>query len=127
MPVASSAWNIIVVEDLYDDVQLVSKILKHHGITVHVARNGDECLTLLETVTPTLIVTDLAMPERDGWSTLRAIRQNPRTAHLPVIAVTAYHSNELPEEALRAGFNAYFPKPISLTTFVRELEKVLAS
>lgn len=122
-----TTWEVIVVEDLYDDVQLVSKILTHHGIKVHVARNGDQGLALLEDIVPTAIVTDLAMPGKDGWAMLSAIRQNPATSHLPVIAVTAYHSVEVEDEALRAGFTAYFAKPIHPITFVQALEGLLAS
>ncbi len=119
-------WKVVVVEDTYDDRQLISKILEYYGIEVHISKNGNECLKLLEQLLPTLIVTDLAMPERDGWQTLAAIRANRDTAHIPVVAVTAYHSAEVAEDALRAGFNGYFPKPVDPLTFVRSLEKIVA-
>ena len=121
----SSSWRIIVVEDEYDSMKMVSKILSFYGIEVHVAHNGLECLELLHQVSPTLIVTDLAMPEMDGWQTLDAIRANPQTARIPVVAITAYHSANVADDAENAGFDACFSKPIDPKTFVQRLAKIV--
>ena len=118
-------WTVIVVEDTYDDMQLATIILEHSGIEVHVAHDGNECLQLLETVQPTLIVTDLAMPEMDGWQMLAAIRTNPVTAEIPVVAVSAYYSSDLEIDARNAGFNACFSKPVSPRDFVNQLDAIL--
>jgi len=114
-------WQILVVEDQDDSVQVVSQILEHYGIEVHVARNGQECLDMLPTIQPTLVITDLAMPEMDGWQMLTQLRSQPETADLIVVAITAYHSVNVAEDALAAGFDAYFAKPIAAASFVDEL------
>lgn len=119
-------WKIIVVEDTYDDQQLASRILAHYGAEVHLAHNGDECLALLKELEPRVIITDLAMPGKDGWQTLVAIRSNVETAHIPVIAITAYHSADVAEDAIRAGFDGYFPKPIHPQTFVTRLAEIIS-
>lgn len=119
-------WHVLVVEDEYDSIQMVSKILTHHGIQVDIAHNGKECLTTLQHFTPTLIIMDLAMPEMDGWETLSQLRINPNTAHIPTVAITAYHSADVKEDALQAGFNAYFSKPIDPHSFVKDLEELLS-
>lgn len=121
----SKDWQVVVVEDEYDSVQMISKILNYHGIRVLVAHNGKECVELLKCVRPTFVVTDLAMPEMDGWETLNAIRANPETEHIPVIAITAYHSSDVADKALNAGFDAFFPKPISPKYFVEKIGKLL--
>jgi two-component system, cell cycle response regulator DivK len=121
----SNSWQILVIEDEYDSIQMVSKILTFHGIEVHVAHNGRECLDMLNDLNPTLIVSDLAMPEMDGWQTLAAIRANPQTEHIPVVAVTAYHSADVAEEAMRAGFDGFFAKPVSARTFVQQLKEIV--
>lgn len=118
-------WTVIVVEDTYDDRQLATAILEYNGIDVHVANNGNECLELLQSIQPTLIVTDLAMPEMDGWQMLGKIRANPKTAHIPVIAVSAYYSSNVANDAKLAGFNACFAKPVSARDFVNQLDKIL--
>ena len=91
---APKNWTVLLVEDDHDSVQMVTKILSHSGAKVEVAHNGRECLENVEAVNPTLIVMDLAMPEMDGWETLVELRANPSTAHIPVVAITAYHSGE---------------------------------
>ena len=118
-------WTVIVVEDTFDDIQLVSAILAFHGVNVKVAVNGIECLKLLEEFTPSMIITDLSMPEMDGWEMLAQIRSNHLTQHIPVIAVTAYDSVDVAYDASNAGFDAYIPKPLSPRTFVESLLQVV--
>ncbi|MBK8028601.1 MAG: response regulator [Chloroflexi bacterium] len=121
----TSAWKVIVVEDTYDDQQVVSYMLRHHGIEVHIAHNGEQCLEMLNMFEPTCIVTDLDMPIRDGWQTLSAVRAEARTAHIPIIAITAYHATDVAESAIRAGFDGYFPKPLNPQTFVSRLQEIV--
>lgn len=118
-------WRILVVEDEFDSIQMVSKILRHHHIQVEIAHNGKECLQMLNDFHPTLVVIDLAMPEMDGWETLAEIRANPITAHIPAVAITAYHSSDVADDAHQAGFDAYFPKPIDPHTFVESLTRII--
>ncbi len=122
----NDTWQIIVVEDEFDSARMVSKILTYHGIEVFHVHDGNECLDMLESFEPTLIVTDLAMPGLDGWQTLSAIRSNPQTAHIPVVAITAYYSVDVAEEALNAGFDAYYAKPLDPRSFVQDLSKIVA-
>jgi len=76
---------------------------------------------MLPNIHPTVVITDLAMPEMDGWQMLSELRSQPETAQLIVVAITAYHSVNVAEDALAAGFNAYFAKPIAAASFVGEL------
>jgi two-component system cell cycle response regulator DivK len=118
-------WQILVVEDEFDSIQIVSQILQHHGAQVFIARNGHECLALLNTVDPTLIMMDLALPEMDGWQTLEKVRALPDKAHIPVVAITAYHSINVQEDARLAGFDAYFPKPLDTHSIVKKLADII--
>jgi len=118
-------WHVLVVEDTEDDIQVISQLLQHYGVKVSVTRNGLECLATLKKVEPTAVIMDLAMPEMDGWSTLVAIRCDPSTAHIPVIAMTAYDSPEVGRQALQDGFDAYFPKPVHPNSFISDLAEVL--
>lgn len=118
-------WRVLVVEDEYDSIQMVSKILQHHGVEVHIARNGHECLQLLQNIEPHLIMMDLALPEMDGWETLAKVRANSAIAHIPVVAITAYHSVNVEEDAQQAGFNAYFPKPLDTNKIIQRLAEII--
>ena len=117
-------WQVLVVEDEFDSQTMVSKILAHAGMDVMIAQNGNEALDILAKVEPRVVVMDLAMPYRDGWDTLVAMRSDPHTAHIPVIAITAYHSANVAEDARNAGFDAYFAKPFSPALFVERLSEL---
>lgn len=118
-------WRILVVEDEYDGQQVVSRILKYMGIQADVAGTAEEALDLMAGQEYTAAIIDLALPGIDGLQLLSQIRSNAATAHMPCVMMTAYHSSQVKKQALDAGFNAYFPKPIDDTTFIRELERLL--
>jgi two-component system sensor histidine kinase/response regulator len=118
-------WNVILVDDEPDSLNLLCDILTLQGAQVHRAASGKQCLALLETITPTLVVVDLAMPKPDGWDVLASIRAAPATARVPVIAITAYYSNRVVERARQVGFNALIPKPIKAEQFLSKLKEVV--
>ncbi|QPC81414.1 response regulator [Phototrophicus methaneseepsis] len=118
-------WHVLLVEDEFDSLQMVTKILLHHGAEVRVARDGYECLIVLESYQPTLVIMDLAMPQMDGWETLSRIRARSDLAHLPVVAITAYHSVSVEQDAYDAGFDAYLSKPLETNNLIDQLMSVI--
>ncbi|MEO0598299.1 MAG: response regulator, partial [Chloroflexota bacterium] len=121
----ANEWQVLVVEDEYDSIQMVSKILQHYGAKVHVAHDGRECITMLQSMIPTIIIMDLALPEMDGWETLKKIRADEHTVHIPVAAITAYQSVNVEEDAHDDGFDAYFPKPLNTTKIINSLSALI--
>jgi CheY-like chemotaxis protein len=117
-------WYLLVVEDDPDGQEVVSRILRHHNIPSDVVYTAEEALQRLTQNGYTGVITDLALPGKDGWSLLNTLRRNPQTAGLPCVAITAYHSADVAVKAIEAGFNAYFPKPLEATSFVRELQRI---
>lgn len=119
-------WHVLVVEDDPDGQEVVSTILEHLNIRTTVAGNAEDAERLLfGGVSFNAIVVDLALPGKDGWELLRDILANPQTANIPCVAVTAFHTSKLREEAIHAGFSAYFAKPIDSTAFARRLESLM--
>ncbi|MGQ9907520.1 MAG: response regulator [Candidatus Flexifilum sp.] len=116
---------IVVVDDNFDDLQIIYMALSYYSLEVHAASSAEQCADLVNQVQPDLVITDLAMPEADGWAVLDMLRSNPQTAHTPVVAITAYHSPRLQQEALARGFNGYVAKPIEMDTIMNELRRVL--
>ncbi|HVO70491.1 MAG TPA: response regulator [Aggregatilineaceae bacterium] len=114
-------WRVLVVEDEVDSMELVRGLLEHHSIRCIPASTAEEALHVLETETPTLILIDLNLPGLDGWGLLRHIQLDARLDRTPCVAVTAYHTAEVANLAIEAGFDAYFAKPLEATSFVREL------
>lgn len=123
----SNDWRILVVEDDPDGQVVVATLLERLNIPIDVANNAAEAEAFLfdSDQRYSAIILDLALPDKDGWDILTQIQDNPNTADIPCVAVTAYHTSKLREEALTAGFVAYFPKPLDGTTFARELENIL--
>jgi CheY-like chemotaxis protein len=120
-----SEWKVILVDDEPDSLNLIHDILALNGAEVYRASNGRQCLEELRRITPTLIVLDLAMPRPDGWDLLAEVRANASTAHIPVVAVTAYYSEKVASQAHEAGFDAFFPKPLKAGGFVTKLIELL--
>jgi CheY-like chemotaxis protein len=116
---------IMVVEDEADSMELIQGILSYHGVRSVAADSAEQALEQLADVQPDLIIIDLALPEMDGWSLLKKIDEDTTFVATKRVAVTAYHFPGLAAQALEAGFDAYFPKPIDATSFVRELEVIL--
>ena len=125
---AAYKWKILVIEDDADGQMMMSTILGHHNIFVDIAGNAEEAEQFLfqSDNTYDAAIIDLALPDKDGWQVLSEIMEDSRTAKLPCIAATAYHTSKLREDAIHAGFKAYFPKPIDGTKFLRELETLLS-
>lgn len=117
--------KVLVVEDEFDSADMVTQILSYNNIDVETAINGRDALDRLQDYLPDLIVTDISMPEVDGWRFLEGVRGNSLLAHLPVVAVTAYHSKQVQIDARKAGFDAYFQKPIDVDSFIETLEELL--
>ena len=120
-----SNWKVILVDDEPDSLKLVHDMLTANGIEVHDAANGSQGLNLFEAVQPTLVIVDLSMPHPDGWDLLQQLRANPAQRHTPVVAITAYYSDEVERRAREAGFSAFVRKPIRVKSFLSVLEGVL--
>lgn len=118
-------WSVLVVEDEADSMELVQGLLGYYGIYSVGASTGEEAVEILEQMTPTLVILDLALPGLDGWGVLKRLKAHPVLSRVPCVAITAFHSPELAEQAIEAGFDAYFAKPIDATSFVRELQTIV--
>ena len=118
-------WKVLVVEDEADSMELVQELFHHYGIQSIGAATGEEALHILEKETPTLIIIDLALPGIDGWGLLGALKNKRALANIPRVAITAYHTAEVANQAIEKGFDAYFSKPLDATSFVRELQGIV--
>lgn len=124
---APNKWHVLVVEDDADGQEVVATLLRHLNISLDMAADAAEAERFLfqSDKTYSAAIIDLALPDKDGWQILSEVLADPKTADLPCIAVTAYHTSKLREDAILAGFKAYFPKPIDGTGFLRQLEAIL--
>jgi CheY-like chemotaxis protein len=115
--------KILVVEDDPASMKLVADILGGHGYEALRAINAEEGLHMAETQTPTLILMDISLPGLDGLVATRFLKRNPKTRHIPIIAVTAHAMVGDEERALSAGCDGYLSKPISWKLLLEIIEK----
>ena len=115
-------WIVLVVDDDKSNIGVAEAVLTHYGAQVLSASNGEEGLKLLDTINPTLILLDLSMPKLSGWEMLKRLRDTPKTASIPVIAVTAHAMRGDKQRVLDAGFNGYIPKPFAPANFIQDIQ-----
>lgn len=119
--------SVLVVDDESDAREFVARVLSDVHATVRLAGSVDEALSILSSDTTTdVVVSDIGMPEKDGYDLLRALRQQSSTDGIPVIAVTAFARAEDRERVLEAGFQRHLAKPVDpldLTLAVAELSR----
>jgi CheY-like chemotaxis protein len=115
--------TILVVDDFDDTRLLLRTWLRKKGYRVVEAENGNEAVAKAREVEPDLIIMDVEMPELDGLSATRKIREVKDSAVLPIIAVSAYGADQFREQALAAGCNEYVSTPFEPD----ELEKLIHS
>jgi CheY-like chemotaxis protein len=116
--------HVLVVDDDADAREIVQTVLHYCGALVTQAASASEALRVLGRVTPDVVVSDIAMPDRDGYWLLRQLRALPSTERLPVVAITAHGELHRPERTLDAGFQAHVRKPIDPWELCRVLVSV---
>jgi carbon storage regulator CsrA len=104
--------TVLLVEDNANERQLLSDILRLHGVQVHTAENGLEAIDLLKTLTPDAVLVDMHMPVCDGPTTIKKIRNDERFQSLPIFAVSGVSEKESSVEVtLHRGVDDWFQKP----------------
>jgi CheY-like chemotaxis protein len=125
-PLAGTA--IIVLDDDADASELLRRILSEHGAVVATATSAKEALQLVEKQ-PRLLLSDIGLPDMDGYQLIRSIRAhpNPTVRGIPAIAVTAFARQQDHDQALQAGFHAHVPKPVDESDLINAIVQVLRS
>jgi CheY-like chemotaxis protein len=117
--------KLLVAEDNPVNRELLRELLENRGHSVIEACNGQEALDMVEQSQPDLLLLDIGMPVLEGLAVIRKIRENPSSATLPVLAVTAYAMRDDRDNVLNAGFDGYLSKPINAPDLANELERLL--
>lgn len=115
--------RVLVVDDEEDARQLLTTVLEHCGAETFAAASAQEAFQLIEQTKPDVLISDIAMPQEDGYSLIHRVRTSATFSKLPAAALTAYARPEDRTAALVAGFQTYLTKPVEPT----ELIAVVAS
>jgi len=109
--------SVVIIEDNERNMRLMRLLLRPQGYTLHEATSGQEALDLLRVIVPDIILVDIQLPDIDGLEITRQLRQDPRFASTPIVALTAYAMPGDRELFLRAGCSGYVAKPIDTRVF----------
>ncbi len=119
--------DILIVEDSQTQALRLKFVLEQEGFQVHHAIDGIKALALLSSVTPTLIISDVMMPNMDGYEFCAAIKNHPRLKDIPVILVTTLSDPTDVILALKAGADNFLTKPYDEKTLVSRIRHILAN
>lgn len=121
----ASTALILVVDDSPIQRKLYTGTLKANGYEVIVAENGLQGIKMALQYRPALILMDVVMPEMDGLSAVRELRQYPDMAHVPIVAVTAFTDPADLEEAFQAGYTEVVDKNSDRTALLETINQLL--
>ncbi|HXV78504.1 MAG TPA: response regulator [Candidatus Binatia bacterium] len=115
--------KILIVEDHNDCREILGLLLTRIGYHVIKAQNSKDAIACAEAEEPALIFMDLQMPGVDGIRTSAMLKQNPKTSHIPIVALTASISEQWREKASKAGIKTYLLKPVSSQMLKEAIEE----
>ena len=115
--------RVLVVEDNQKNMKLFRDILQATGYAPLEATSGEQALALAAEQAPALVLMDIQLPDIDGAEALRRLREDERTAQIPVLALTAQAMQGDRERFLEAGFDGYLSKPVDVAEFVATVRR----
>jgi len=118
---------VLIVEDQPELRQLYAQELTMSGFEVIEAGNGADAISHASSHVPDVVVMDLSLPVVDGWEATRRIKDDRRTTHIPVVALTAHDGSGELQRATRAGCDWFVPKPCQPHDLIEEVRRILGA
>ena len=117
--------KILIVEDNEMNRDMLSRRLKRKGYEVEVAVDGQQGVEMAAASMPDLVLIDMSLPIKDGWTATRELKSNTATASLKIIALTAHAMDGDRQKAMDAGCDDYDTKPIDLKRLLGKIEALI--
>ena len=117
--------KILVADDEPNIVAAVEFLLQRSGYEVHVARNGDEALRLVEAQQPDLVLLDVMMPLRSGYEVCMRMRERPEWRHIKIVMLSAKGRDAEVSKGLATGADLYVTKPFSTRDLIGKINNLL--
>jgi two-component system cell cycle response regulator DivK len=125
MPMPAGKITILHVEDNYENLVLIRRLLQFYGYDVLEADNVSKAVTILKQIKPDLILMDINLPEIDGDTLTSKLKSIPYFREIPVVAITANALKGDREKSMLAGFDGYIEKPIDVDLFPDQIQSFL--
>jgi chemosensory pili system protein ChpA (sensor histidine kinase/response regulator) len=123
---AEQRRTVMVIDDSLTVRTVTERHLRKHGIEVVLAKDGVEALEKLRDLKPDVMLVDIEMPRMDGYELTSRVRENPDTAHIPIIIITSRAGAKHKQKAMDLGADRYLTKPYQEDVLMSEIEEVLA-
>jgi DNA-binding response OmpR family regulator len=117
--------KILIADDEPNIVAALEFLLQRNGYEVHIARNGDEALKLIEACKPDLVLLDIMMPQRSGYDVCKSMRERPDWRHIKVIMLSAKGRDAEVTKGLAIGADLYVTKPFSTRELLGKINELL--
>ncbi len=122
---SGKAHRVLIVDDFEDNRAMYAEFLRYSGFEVLEASNGAEAITKTTELMPDAVVMDLSLPVLDGWEATRRLKADPRTKHIPVVALTGHALEGHSQGAREAGCDWFLAKPCLPETLLETLTELL--
>ena len=119
--------KVLIADDEPNIVAAVEFLLQRSGYEVHVARDGEEALRLIESCSPDLVLLDVMMPQRSGYEVCKRIRESPAWRHIKIIMLSAKGRDAEVSKGLSIGADLYVTKPFSTRDLMDKISVLLES
>ncbi len=117
--------KILIIEDNEQNMYMLSFLLEHNNYDIYRAFSGIEGIAAAQKIIPDIILLDIQIPEMDGYTVARKVREIDSLKLTPIIAVTSYAMEGDREKILAAGANGYIEKPINPDTFIDSMNQII--
>jgi chemotaxis family two-component system response regulator PixH len=117
--------TVLIVEDSLTEMQILTNYLQQAGLSVVIARSGEEAQTKLLSQTPDLIVLDVILPGQSGFELCRELKADPQTSQIPVVMCSTKDTDADKMWGSMLGANAYLPKPVDPTLLLRTIQQLM--
>jgi two-component system cell cycle response regulator DivK len=117
--------KVLYIEDNMDNMTLVKRVLEVEGYEVIGAANGTDGLAKARQIEPDLVITDINLPDIDGYTITETLKKDAKTAHIPIIAMTANVMKKDRDQIHQVGCDGYIAKPIDIDVLPEQVENYL--
>ncbi len=119
--------HILIVEDDNDSRNVLAVLLQRLGALVEAVASAKEAFERVQARRPDVLVSDIGMPDEDGYSLIRRVRQLDGSGRVPAIALTAYARQQDANSAIESGYDRHLPKPVTPADLVRAIKSIIGA
>lgn len=113
--------TVLLIDDAPIIIDMLTLLLRRYGYGVAVLRDGLKLIETLRQTQPALVLMDISLPIKDGWTLIKEIRLTPDVAHIPVIAVSGHCDDANKSQMVLAGYNDALCKPFDMQDLVQKV------